>query len=357
MIGPSSTPEPIVDFAETPDRWRLATYRYARTQSKRPPVLLVHGLGTNRFDVDFPDPHLSLAQFLYHQGYDTWVVELRGSGRSRKIGILSHLRATTSPDWTFDDHIFTDLPTVASFIRKKTGRKKFHWIGHSLGGTLIYGAIGVLGDGVCASAVTLGAAISSHAKPGVIKFLLKMDPLMKLSPLIPLKPLARVAAKAARTLAPLEDNFCYAIDNIDLETIELALKTAVENISMRLFLQLHEWYKKNHFYSREKKLSYRDLLKKIGAPFLVAAGSVDGLTPSLDIHFAFKQLGSKDKKYVVFGRESGCRTEYGHIDLVLGKNAPREVYPVIADWLRAHDSLAPAKTTVVKVRGRVGDHR
>ena len=328
--------DPIVEYVEAPDQWRLATYHYPWRSSKNYPVILVHGLGTNRFDVDFPERRLSLAKYLHQEGYDCWVIELRGTGQSHKRGLLNRCLTKLKSDWNFDDYVFKDLPVLVKHIQKKTGKKKLHWIGHSLGGTLIYAAIETLGDKVCASAVTLGSAMGASAKPGFVKILLKLDPIVKKLPYLPMRHLAQWGAPLGRWVAPLEDNFYYAIDNVDMKTVEIGLKVAVENLSTALLLQLHDWYKNNHFRSEDGSFSYRDHLKKIRAPFLICAGSVDGLTAFPDVHFAFKKIGSKDKRFQVFGREEGCRTEYGHLDLVLGKNAPREVFPVIADWLDKH---------------------
>lgn len=327
---------PELQFIAAPDGWQLAAYRYPN-RSKGYPVLLVHGLGTNRFDVDFPDSRYSIAKFLHKRGFDVWIVELRGTGQSHKPGLITRTLSRYLTDWTFDDFVFKDLPAVVDYIRKKTGRKKLHWVGHSLGGTLIYAAIETMGNAVCASGVTLGAAMSATAKIGLIKFLLKIDPLAERMPFLPTRHLARMAAPMARWLAPMEDNFFYAIDNVEMQMIETALKVAVENVSSPLFLQLHDWYKNNHFRALDRPFSYRDNLKMIKAPFLVCAGSVDGLTGYPDVHFAFRRIGSRKKRFRVFSRESGCRTEYGHLDLVMGKNARREVFPVIADWLKKHD--------------------
>lgn len=327
---------PVREEIETGDGWKLAVYRYPH-RTKSHPVLLIHGLGTNRFDVDFPDPHYSLAKYLHKKGFDTWIVELRGAGLSRKKDWKARALTYLKTDWTFDDYVHKDLPVAVRHIQEKTGHKKLHWVGHSLGGTLVYAAIEALGNGVCASGVTLGAAMGAVGKVGLVKFLLKVDPLVRRMPCVPMKRLAQAGLPLARWLAPLEDNFFYAADNIDLSVIEKGLEVAVENVSSALFLQLHDWYKHNHFRSRDHSFSYRRHLKDIHAPFLVIAGSVDGLTAYPDVHCAFREIGSKDKSFRVFSRETGCRTEYGHMDLVLGRNAPREVFPAIADWLKQHD--------------------
>ncbi len=330
-------PEPVIQFVETTDGWKLATYRYKPKSTRYCPVILIHGLGTNRFDVDFPDPKISLAKHLYHQGFDTWVIELRGTGKSYAKGLLRPYLAKLRHTWDFDDYVFKDIPALVGFIQAKTGRDKLHWAGHSLGGTLIYAAIETMGNSVCASAVTLGAAMSASVRPGYVKFLLKVDPIVKKMPFIPLKTFAQMGSPLGRWVAPMEDNFFYSSANIDMQLLETAMKVAVENVSSPLFLQLHDWYKNNHFKTRDSKYSYRDNLDRIKAPFLTCAGSVDGMTPYVDVHFAHTQIGSRKKRFHVFGREHGCRTEYGHMDLILGKNSSHDVFPVIANWFKEND--------------------
>lgn len=72
--------KPVEHYIETSDGWRLAAYRYTR-RTKRTPIILIHGMGSNRYDVDFPDPRISLAKYLYRKGFDVWVIELRGGGQ------------------------------------------------------------------------------------------------------------------------------------------------------------------------------------------------------------------------------------------------------------------------------------
>src|SRR5437762_3069804 len=79
-----------IHFATTPDGWRIALYRYRPGDrpgdhpgngAGRPvaadPVLLIPGIGANRYNFDLNDQS-SLARTLQARGYDTWVVEPRG---------------------------------------------------------------------------------------------------------------------------------------------------------------------------------------------------------------------------------------------------------------------------------------
>ena len=328
--------KPIESFIRTHDDWRLACYRYPR-RTNRAPVLLIHGLGTNRYDMDFPDSRLSLAKYLHRRGYDVWVLELRGAGKSQPLSLWRRIGGAIRPTWTFDDHVFGDIPCFLKHIHAETGRRAFHWVGHSLGGSLIYAAVQTLGNRVCKSAVTIASAMNSKAKPGFARLLIRIeDKLLQWVPLIPGKYLSSCSYPAVGLIAPILDNFYYSLDNIERKTLRKASQVAVENISVPLFLQLHRWYRENDFSSLERHVSYHSL-QDIKAPWLVLAGSVDGMAPLPDVYFGFDQIQSKQKKFIVFGKEFGHKADYGHLDLVLGRYAPMEVYPQIAGWLNEHD--------------------
>jgi fermentation-respiration switch protein FrsA (DUF1100 family) len=80
---------------------------------------------------------------------------------------------------------------------------------------------------------------------------------------------------------------------------------------------------------------FSDHLERIRTPMLVVAGSQDGLTPAADIRRVYERIGSADKTYLEAGSGHGLSHEYSHVDLVLGRHAPDEIYPRVADWLEA----------------------
>ncbi len=180
--------------------------------------------------------------------------------------------------------------------------------------------------------------MNSHAKPGFAQLLIKIeDSLLKWVPLIPGKYVSSMTFPIVGLIAPLLDNFYYCLDNMDRKTLRTAFRIAVENISVPLFLQLHRWYQENHFDTLDRRFSYHHSLHSIKSPWLVIAGSVDGLTPLPDVYYGYDQIRSRKKKFVVFGKEFGYKSDYGHLDLVLGKQAPAEVYPQILSWIKEHD--------------------
>lgn len=73
-------------YVPVPDSpWRLALWRYRPSSpvgiKRNHPLLLLSGLGTNAIGYDLA-PGSSFARFMSLQGFDTWILEVRGSGLS-----------------------------------------------------------------------------------------------------------------------------------------------------------------------------------------------------------------------------------------------------------------------------------
>lgn len=98
------------------------------------PVILQHGLAQNLYAWDLPVEGQSLAVYLAERGYDVWVPSLRGSGK----GYYRSGDGEELWDWSVDDYIIFDVPAILHKVRESTGKKPF-WVGHSMGGMIIYG--------------------------------------------------------------------------------------------------------------------------------------------------------------------------------------------------------------------------
>ncbi|MDY7025851.1 MAG: hypothetical protein SVC26_05870, partial [Pseudomonadota bacterium] len=75
-------------YTTTPDGWELAISHYQpqeNVEQKPTPVLLCHGLGSNRITFDI-DEQNSLVKPLLQAGYKVYSMELRGHGLSQKAG-------------------------------------------------------------------------------------------------------------------------------------------------------------------------------------------------------------------------------------------------------------------------------
>lgn len=72
-----------------------------------------------------------------NKGYDVWLGNVRGNHYSSPE--LSP-RVKNFWDFSFDDMIKYDLPAAFEYISRQTG-KKIHYIGHSQGSMIMFGAL------------------------------------------------------------------------------------------------------------------------------------------------------------------------------------------------------------------------
>ena len=259
------------------------------------------------------------------------MIDLRGSGLSK--------RRTLRPlKWYFDDFVFQDLPAALNKIRQVTRTKKVHWIGHSLGGLLAFPLYQTYNGGnPLQSIITVATPMTTRAKPGYFKYLYRLDGLLRLVPGLPYKPLSKIAALFPEQVLKMEDHILFARDNMNKEIIQSILNHSVESVPSSLILQIHDWFRHNYFSNRDGSINFLEGLETISLPILMMVGSIDSFTPAADIRLAFKKLPNADKTLMSFGKKHGHENDYGHIDLILGKNAPKEVFPHMAKWLEKHD--------------------
>ncbi|XP_038679140.1 uncharacterized protein LOC119980498 isoform X1 [Tripterygium wilfordii] len=77
--------------------WRLALWRYLPSPEGKPrnhPLLLLSGVGTNAVGYDLA-PEYSFARFMSAQGFDTWILEVRGAGLSAKQTLNADFRISS----------------------------------------------------------------------------------------------------------------------------------------------------------------------------------------------------------------------------------------------------------------------
>lgn len=331
MTGRPVTRADEVHFAATPDGWRLALHRHRPAGARDAvPVLLCAGYGCNRHFLDF-DERYSLAGFLQRRGFDVWIVELRGRG-------LSHAtRYCRRPGvWTFDDLARIDLPAVIGYVRAATGRR-VGWVGHSLGGLVLYACLGCRSDLATwvESGVTIGSPVVfpalSVALFGRIGHVLLRLPL---GDTVPQRLVLGLLWNLASTTTAL--GVGMNPDNVDRRVVGRVLRRALGDVSRHKLRQLATWALDGVFASADGAIDYRAALARVRPPLLVTAGSADRLATPAAVACALDYLPPGLAVFREFGRAAGDSVEYGHVDLILGRAAPREVFPTVAAWLEEH---------------------
>jgi len=341
LLSNAAVPEPTLHYAATRDGWRLALHHRAPARGGHgTPVVLCHGMGSNRFNMDGPG-RVSLARHLQREGWDVWVLELRGAGRSRR-----RLRLPPAAyGWTFEDYVHHDVPAAVSLVRQLTGKERILWVGHSLGGMIAYAALMTPVADAFAGAVTLASPGMTEVGHETIDRWVALRRLLRFAPArLPARCAARAgspfAGAIARTVPTLVRDWTWHPDNLDLDVVRFMMRHGVEDLPRSLLMEFARWYEAKRMSDRYRIFSFGDHLERVRVPILVIAGSRDRLTPPADIERLVERLGSKDKTFWVAGHASGLAHEYSHVDLVLGRHAPDEVYPVVSAWLDAHRPAA-----------------
>jgi len=323
--------------ATTRDNWRLALYRYTPARgSHRTPVLLCHGMSSNRWNMDGPG-RVSLARYLVRHGYDVWIVELRGAGRSTRPSLWNGKRY----DWRFEDYVYHDAPTALRTVLAETRARQVHWVGHSMGGMIAYALLMSPVHTKIASAVTLASPTMSDVGHPLLDFGLPYRNLLRYAPpRVPVGTCARLGAPLAPLLARLLDEPIAALGwhpgNGDWRFLQALMLTAVDDLPASLLREFARWYDTKAMVDRYGMFDFTEQLERITTPILIIAGGKDGLTPPRDMRHVYDRIASRDKQFRIIGREHGDAHDYSHADLILGVHAPTDVYPVILEWLDAH---------------------
>jgi alpha-beta hydrolase superfamily lysophospholipase len=307
----------------TDDGASIALGRYhARTKRRAvEPVVLCHGFGANRFSLDF-DSRYSLARYLAARGFETWVLELRGRGLAGPVRPC-----------TFDDQAEYDVRAALRAVRG-AGHREVLWVGHSKGGMLMYAHLARNPNAPVKSVVTLASAGSFGYQTGMKLFVERVAPFLKMD-VIPF----RVVRRLAR-LGPLPgpiSRYLSRAENMEPETIMKITANMVSDLAGGVARQFARWIRLGTFDSADGSFNYRVAMENVKTPFLLMAGSADLMAPEVAVEAARRALGGPTE-LVVVGKGTGFREDYGHGDIVLGRHAPDEVFPLVDDYLRAHST-------------------
>jgi polyhydroxyalkanoate synthase len=313
-----------------PDGGMITLRRVARTAdaernapSSRVPVLLVHGLAMSQHCFDLEQQ--SLTRYLEREGFDVWLLTLR-SGRT-------YLSPFGPKQCDFAAMVSHDLPFAVDTILARTGHSQVDIAGLSMGGMLLYASLGrTLHQDKVRKVVVFGSP--GHIRPlGPLNLSRFMPATLALS--VPMRAFLRTVAFAPRLVPGLVWKRLYNPQNIESQFERRMLWNIWEGIPGRLGRDFVTWSARGGVIS-VNDAPILDGLAQVEVPALFFAGSIDWLAPVSSVRAAFDAWGNGlsmvEKRFVIMGREtSGATFDYGHCDLILGRNAEREVFaPAVA---------------------------
>jgi cholesterol oxidase len=317
------------------------------------PVILSHGLGVSSLIFSLDTIDTNLLEYLYVHGYDVWLLDFRNS-----IALPSDVTLQASGD----DVALNDYPAAVDKVREITGARDVQMVVHCWGSTTFFMAMLAGLEGVRSVvssqiATHIVAPTATHIKTGLhvpsfldalgIKdltaFASTQESLVEKVYDEGLRLYPMAARERCQNLTCHRITFMYAPLYDHAQLNEATHETLYETFgvaNMKSFQHLALLTNKGHLVDFEGKDVYLSNLDRLALPitFIHGADNECFLPESTQITYDLLRRTNGTSYYdrhVVSG--------YGHIDCIFGKDAWRDIYPIV---LNALDQAKPRAAAV-----------
>ncbi|MFA6034564.1 MAG: alpha/beta fold hydrolase [Myxococcota bacterium] len=323
---------------------RFRSRRHLGTQGL--PVMLVHGLGQNRYT--WYSSRISIPKYLADMGMDVYVPELRGHG-------LSHDAGSVHPA-SFAEYVIMDIPALLEKVHALTGGMKLFFVGHSLGGTIAY-ALEPAMERYLAGIVTLGAPLRFARGLLLMRTVCQLIALAyRYTPLRSAEVFdkrlafpAELYGKMLLFTRGLQDSWlnlwpykAWYPGSFDTDVLDDRLALGFDRTSFEMMKFMIMWAGRGRLFDQTHTTKFEKNLQSRTLPVLFFIGDRDCVVPVESVLPAYKKMRVKDKAYVILGDDKRD-IHWGHLDIVLGREASKEVWGPMASWMlvRAERATGP----------------
>ncbi|XP_024007512.1 uncharacterized protein LOC18008877 isoform X2 [Eutrema salsugineum] len=249
-------------------------------------------------------------------------------------------------NWDFDNYLEEDIPSAMEYVRTQTKPKdgKLLAIGHSMGGILLYALLSKYGlqgmDSGLASVTTIASTLDYSSSGTLLKYLL---PVAKPAQAINLSalPIDTMLAMAHPLIFRPPYALSWLTTNIsapqmmDTEVIEKLVLNSLCTVPAKLLFQLATAVDQGGLRDRTGNFYYKDHISQTSVPILALAGDWDIVCPPDAVYDTVKLIPEHLATFKVLGSPGG--PHYGHQDMISGRTARSEIYPLIIQFLQRHD--------------------
>ncbi|MDF2178007.1 alpha/beta fold hydrolase [Aliiglaciecola sp. CAU 1673] len=262
-------------------------------------VLMVHGSIENG-RIFYNDKGKGLGCFLANQGFDVYVLDLRGRGLSQPSIAKGHRHGQ-------QESILKDIPRAIEYVAKRH-HQKLHCVAHSWGGVLLMAALIRLPHllDLIDRQVFFGTkrSVRVHNPERWLKLELVWK---RLGPILNLI----YGYFPAKKLGIGADNEPAAV---------------IREISR--WLSQSAWRDSDGF-------DYQAAAAKLTLPstWFITGSHDKALGHARDMRRFAHELGMAHHPVTVLGKEAGARRDYGHVDILTHPACAEDHFPAVASWL------------------------
>ncbi len=333
---------PEVHWFKTSDGVQLRLTRYQG--GHKGPVIVAHCIGVSSLMYAIDTIETNLLEYLYGNGFDVWLLDFR----------FSIALPVSSSQSKFDDVATKDYPAAVAKVREITSAETVQVVAHGVGSStftmaMLAGLQGVR-SAVCSQVSThllvpflnklktdlylpsllsamnfktLTAYVDSHADWKNKLY----DKSLNLYP-IPLE--ERCGSLVCHRITSMYGHL-YEHDQLNTETHNV-LHEMFGIVNLTAFKQLALITRKGYLVNAQGENSYLPNLERLAIPIAFLHGTDNACVLPKSTEITYQLLCKKNGVQLYSHHRI---SQYGHVDCMFGKNAFRDVYPLILQHLEA----------------------
>ena len=320
---------------QTKDEFTITLTRYVG--SKRPSIMLVHGMGVNHKIFDWDEDH-SFARFLNTDSWDVWMLDLRThDGDGDFIIKRNSDREYINRYWDFDNTLLKiDVVTAVDFIKEKTGSGTIFFMGHSYGGYLAYAYAELIGEENLSGIITTGS--SGFGNYMDLPFYKYLKYGIRIGNKVFVNPIGRCRNHISylrlllwrKNIVDTSNGIFFGSTTPKYIKEEFLFSCDDEpaGVVVDILFGKHPRLYGDHWVDPQTLFDYTANLHKITVPSLFLVGDEDTDDPMKYVLKTYENVSSVNKKFLHYPK-------HGHLDLLLGDNSSNLIFPEITNWLNS----------------------
>jgi choline dehydrogenase-like flavoprotein len=339
----AALPRPDVHDVPTSDGTAIRLTHYA--MGSKGPVVLAPGYGNAARAFALDTVPLSYTQFLGEHGYDVWLLDYRAS---------PDLESSFS-QFTVDDIAMRDWPAAIGHVRMQTGEESVQAMGHCVGGLSLFMALGGGLEGVRSATFSALAGNPVPTPGNQLRAGVRLATLFKALGIDGLNTDYRPSSVADRLvdrvmkLLPFRhvydspegrriyfiygDVFDY--ERIDEATMRRSVPSFFGNGNITFFEHISRMIRKGKAVDASGRDAYWSHPERFRIPISFITGEHNRMFVPKGLartHAALRDANGPDH----YSRH--LLPDYAHLDLWLGRDSARDVYPIALAELERHNS-------------------